>query len=106
MTSRTIKGVLSAAVFGGAAALLSPVAFADEAPPTGAETPTQIPDHAQAEARNGAANAVPTVEKIETVPDHAQAEARGKGATVVPTVERTQGAPDHATAENRGAVEK
>jgi hypothetical protein len=106
MTIRIINGALRAAMFGGAVALLSPVAFADEAANTGAEAPIQIPDHSQAESRAGAANVVPTVEKGETPPDHAEAQARGPAANVPPMAERMPGVPDHETAQNRGAVQK
>lgn len=98
--------VSRAAVFGGAVALLSPVAFADEIVLQNPAVPTQIPDHAEAQARSGAALNVPTAEKVEVPPDHATAEARGPAAAIAPMSERFPGVPDHATAENRGLVER
>lgn len=106
MTIRIIKGALHAAVFGGAVALLSPAAFAGEIVLQNPTVPTQIPDHAEAQARSGAAINVPTAEKVEVPPDHATAEARGPAAAIAPMTERFPGIPDHATAENRGLVER
>ncbi|HVX96943.1 MAG TPA: hypothetical protein VHK47_18655 [Polyangia bacterium] len=106
MTISIIKMVSRAAVFGGAVALLSPVAFADEIVSQNPQVPTQIPDHAEAQSRSGAALVVPTAEKAAVPPDHATAEADGPPAALVPMAERFPGVPDHATAENRGRAEK
>lgn len=106
MTIRSINGVLRAAVCGGAVALLSPAVFAGEIVLKNPVVPTQIPDHAEAQARSGAAINVPTVEKVDVPPDHATAEARGPAANIAPLTERFPGIPDHAAAEARGLVEK
>jgi hypothetical protein len=97
MTTRTIKGVFQAAIFGGATCLWAAGARAD----SGANSGTEVPDHAQAEARTGAETSVPEVERIEGVPDHATAEARGEPSAGARPAER-RGVPDHATAESRG----
>jgi hypothetical protein len=103
MTTRAIKGVLQAAILGGAVGLLPAAARAGDTS-RGAETATpDVPDHAEAEARRGSEANVPTTEKSPGPPDHAQAEARGGAARVVPTDEEKPGAPDHAQAEARGA---
>jgi hypothetical protein len=97
MTTRTIKGVFQAAILGGATCLSSAGALAESSVRSG----TGVPDHAQAEARGGAATTVPAAERVEGVPDHATAEARGEpNAGARPAEPR--GVPDHATAESRG----
>jgi hypothetical protein len=97
MTTRTIKGVFQAVIFGGAICLSSAGALAD----SGVRSGKNGPDHAQAEARTGAETSVPEVERIEGVPDHAKAEARGEPNAAARQVE-PRGVPDHATAESRG----
>ena len=100
MTTSSIKGVLQAAIFGGALALLPAAASAESgaAPSESAGTP----DHAQAEARTGAETTVPTAEKTEGAPDHAQAEARSDTGSAV---ERDRPTPDHAAAEHAGEAQ-
>jgi hypothetical protein len=101
MTMRTIKGALQVAFFGGAFGVLPVPAFAGEA--AGQADRPDVPDHTQAEARTGASERVPTVDKTEGALDHEEAEARGAKSAEPPANEQQPGTPDHNRAEARGA---
>jgi hypothetical protein len=101
MTTTTIKAKLRAVIFGGAVVLLPGIAAAD----TEASN-ASVPDHAEAQARRGAADTVPSAEKTPGVPDHAEAEDRGGAASTVPSAEKTTEVPDHAEAEAGGVPQE
>jgi hypothetical protein len=105
MTSTSLKEWLRVALSTAAIALGSGVARADDtAAAKVIREPPGIPDHAQAQARNGGATTIPEAEIRDKVPDHAQAQNRGTGATIVPSNEAGPAVPDHAQAQARGNV--
>jgi hypothetical protein len=95
MTTRTIKGILQAALLGGATCLAPLGALAND----DVRSAPQAPDHAQAEARTGAEGVAPVFERIDGAPDHARVEARGVTSDAAPSTRSCL--PDHARTESR-----
>jgi hypothetical protein len=123
MTTRTIKGTLRAAIFGGAVALLPAAATAqwasggDQMSPTvnvpaapapsvpSAAPSAPVPTHQEAQAASTGQSIVPVAERNAPVPTHQEAEEGGSGAPIVPTLDRLPSPPDHETAQSRDVTE-
>ncbi len=97
--STTMMAKLRAAILTGTVALVPTVALADDAPNPSSSTEVRdrIPDHAQAEARGGDADA--SAVSAPGIPDHQEAQARGADDAFVGD-RTTTPVPDHSQAED------
>jgi hypothetical protein len=97
MTTRTIGDLLRTVLLAGSVCAFPALAQAEG----GAETGSNEAEHANVEARRGAAD-VPENDRISGAPDHNEAEERGPASAPVPTEEKA-GATDHGAVERRGS---